>query len=149
MMCSSASVQVCVDAGCEEPGPLGHVRRWWLAHHLGAVLLASFENSPMAENKSTGGRSTRQLRWMQIGAGRADSAPLDTHPRTSWARHVLDAPVMCIRRDGGPWDVPDDLTLREWTRHLMPRPPLRDDLDYHLTTLFPPVRPRGHLELRM
>src|SRR5205085_588643 len=24
-----------------------------------------------------------------------------------------------------------------------------DDLTYHLTTLFPPVRPRGHLELRM
>ena len=26
--------------------------------------------------------------------------------------------------------------------------PAREDLDYHLTTLFPPVRPRGHLELR-
>ncbi|WP_020124216.1 ergothioneine biosynthesis glutamate--cysteine ligase EgtA [Streptomyces canus] len=149
MMCSTASVQVCVDAGCEEPGPLGHVRRWWLAHHLGAVLLASFANSPMADNRPTGWRSTRQLRWMQIGAGRAGGAPLDTHPRTSWARHVLDAPVMCVRRDSGPWDVPDDLTLRDWTRHLMPRPPLPGDLDYHMTTLFPPVRPRGHLELRM
>ncbi|MFJ3553542.1 glutamate-cysteine ligase family protein, partial [Streptomyces sp. NPDC090114] len=31
MMRASASVQVCVDAGYEEPGPLGHVRRWWLA----------------------------------------------------------------------------------------------------------------------
>jgi glutamate--cysteine ligase len=27
--------------------------------------------------------------------------------------------------------------------------PTIDDLDYHLSTLFPPVRPRGHLELRM
>ena len=27
--------------------------------------------------------------------------------------------------------------------------PTADDLDYHLSTLFPPVRPRGHLELRM
>ncbi|CAM5744635.1 Glutamate--cysteine ligase EgtA [Streptomyces hirsutus] len=33
MMCTSASVQVCLDAGYEEPGTLGHVRRWWLAHH--------------------------------------------------------------------------------------------------------------------
>uniref|UniRef100_UPI000AD40EB5 glutamate-cysteine ligase family protein n=1 Tax=Streptomyces prasinopilosus TaxID=67344 RepID=UPI000AD40EB5 len=32
MMCASASVQVCLDAGYEEPGTLGHVRRWWLAH---------------------------------------------------------------------------------------------------------------------
>ena len=27
--------------------------------------------------------------------------------------------------------------------------PDADDLEYHLTTLFPPVRPRGWLELRM
>src|SRR5205807_7278180 len=27
--------------------------------------------------------------------------------------------------------------------------PTLDDFDYHLTTLFPPVRPRGWLELRM
>ncbi|MBD0418872.1 ergothioneine biosynthesis glutamate--cysteine ligase EgtA [Streptomyces sp. TRM S81-3] len=149
MMCTSASVQVCVDAGYEEPGPLGHVRRWWLAHHLGAVLVASFANSPLAGGLPTGWRSTRQLRWTQIGAARAGGPPLDTDPRGTWARHVLDAPVMCVRRDGGPWDVPDGLTFRRWTRSRTPRAPTGDDLDYHLTTLFPPVRPRGHLELRM
>ncbi len=57
---------------------------------------------------------------------------------------------MCVRQDSGPWDVPTDgLTFREWIRSGVPRPPTQEDLDYHLTTLFPPVRPRGHLELRM
>ncbi|WP_155054254.1 ergothioneine biosynthesis glutamate--cysteine ligase EgtA [Streptomyces blattellae] len=149
MMCTSASVQVCLDAGYEEPGPLGHGRRWWLAHQLGAVLLAAFANSPLAARRSTGWRSSRQLQWVEIGAGRAGAPPLDGDPRTAWARHVLDAPVMCVRRDGGPWDVPDGLTFREWTRSAAPRPPTHEDLDYHITTLFPPVRPRGHLELRM
>jgi glutamate--cysteine ligase len=149
MMCTSASVQVCLDAGYEEPGPLGHGRRWWLAHQLGAVLVAAFANSPIAGFEPTGWRSTRQLLWMEIGPGRAGAPPLDVDPRAGWARHVLDAPVMCVRRDGGPWDVPDGLTFREWTRSASPRPPTRDDLDYHLTTLFPPVRPRGHLEMRM
>lgn len=149
MMCTSASVQVCVDAGHEEPGPLGHVRRWWLAHHLGAVLVATFANSPLLAHEPTGWLSTRQLLWMEIGAGRAGAPPLDGDPRAAWARHVLDAPVMCVRRDSGPWDVPEGLTFREWTRSRSPRPPSRADLDYHLTTLFPPVRPRGHLELRM
>ncbi|MDG9689222.1 ergothioneine biosynthesis glutamate--cysteine ligase EgtA [Streptomyces mutabilis] len=149
MMCTSASVQVCLDAGHEEPGPLGHVRRWWLAHHLGAVLLAAFANSPLARDRPTGWRSTRQLRWTQIGTGRAGGPPLDSDPRGAWTRHVLDAPVMCVRRDGGPWDVPEGMTFREWTRERTPRAPTREDLDYHLTTLFPPVRPRGHLELRM
>jgi glutamate--cysteine ligase len=149
MMCTSASVQVCLDAGYEEPGPLGHGRRWWLAHVLGAVLVAAFANSPMAAHRPTGWRSTRQLLWAEIGAGRAGAPAPDGDPRTAWTRHVLDAPVMCIRRDGGPWEVPEGLTFREWIRSGSPRPPTRADLDYHLTTLFPPVRPRGHLELRM
>ncbi|MCX5373851.1 MULTISPECIES: ergothioneine biosynthesis glutamate--cysteine ligase EgtA [unclassified Streptomyces] len=146
MMCTSASVQVCLDAGYEEPGPLGHGRRWLLSHTLGAVLVAAFANSPLLGGAPTGWRSTRQLLWTEIGAGRAGGPPLDGDPRAAWARHVLDAPVMCVRRDSGPWEVPDRLTFRQWTRT---GAPTREDLDYHLTTLFPPVRPRGHLELRM
>lgn len=146
MMCASASVQVCLDAGHEEPGPLGHTRRWWLAHQLGPVLVAAFANSPMAGRRPTGWLSTRQLLWLEIGAGRAGAPPLDGDPRAAWARHVLDSPVMCVRRDNGPWEVPEGLTFREWTRS---GAPTRADLDYHVTTLFPPVRPRGHLELRM
>ncbi|MFJ3230788.1 ergothioneine biosynthesis glutamate--cysteine ligase EgtA [Streptomyces sp. NPDC086787] len=149
MMCASASVQVCVDAGHAEPGPLGHVRRWWLAHQLGPVLVAAFANSPLLSGRPTGWLSTRQLLWMEIGPGRAGAPPLDGDPRAAWTRHALDAPVMCVRREEGPWDVPEGLTFREWIRSGALRPPTRDDLDYHLTTLFPPVRPRGHLELRM
>jgi glutamate--cysteine ligase len=149
MMCASASVQVCLDAGYEEPGPLGHGRRWWLAHQLGPVLVAAFANSPLAGRQPTGWRSTRQLLWMEIGPGRAGAPPLTGDPRGAWARHVMDAPVMCVRRDSGPWEVPDGLSFRDWTRSRAPRAPTREDLDYHLTTLFPPVRPRGHLELRM
>ncbi|MDG4866309.1 glutamate-cysteine ligase family protein, partial [Streptomyces sp. T-3] len=75
--------------------------------------------------------------------------PPGMEPRAAWTRHVLDAPVMCVRTDDGPWPVPQGLSFREWVRTGRPRPPTRADLDYHLTTLFPPVRPRGHLELRM
>lgn len=149
MMCTSASVQVCLDAGYEEPGPLGLGRRWWLAHQLGAVLVAAFANSPLVGRSPTGWRSTRQLIWMEIGPGRAGGPTLDTEPRDAWTDHVLDSPVMCIRQDSGPWEVPEELTFREWIRSGSPRPPTREDLDYHVSTLFPPVRPRGHLELRM
>ncbi len=73
----------------------------------------------------------------------------------------MDADVLCVRRpDGQPWTVPAGLTFRDWLRGSgQPRapdgrapsagPPTADDLSYHLSTLFPPVRPRGHLELRM
>ncbi|MFC9461071.1 MULTISPECIES: ergothioneine biosynthesis glutamate--cysteine ligase EgtA [unclassified Streptomyces] len=149
MMCSSASVQVCLDAGYEEPGPLGHGRRWRLSHLLGAVLVSAFANSPMLCGRPTGWRSTRQAVWEEIDPGRSGAPPLDAEPREAWVRHVLDAPVMCVRKDSGPWDVPDGMSLRTWLRTGAPRPATRGDVDYHISTLFPPVRPRGHLELRM
>lgn len=153
MMCSSASVQVCVDAGTEEPGPTGHARRWLLAHLLGAVLLAAFANSPMHRGVPSGWRSTRQAVWAAIDGGRTLAPSLRPDPRTAWTAYALDAPVLCVRAAtaGEPWEVPSGrgFTFRQWLRGAGPRPPGPDDLDYHLTTLFPPVRPRGHLELRM
>lgn len=171
MMCASASVQVCVDAGHEEPGPLGHGRRWRLAHLLGAVLVASFANSPAHEGPYAGWRCARQGVWSDIDTRRSLAPPLEAEPRGAWIRQALDTEVMCVRttedcatgdEDGGtggaggtraeraPWAVPRGLTFRDWLRSDNGlRPPTAGDLDYHLTTLFPPVRPRGHLELRM
>ncbi|MFH9609448.1 ergothioneine biosynthesis glutamate--cysteine ligase EgtA [Streptomyces sp. NPDC017448] len=149
MMCTSASVQVCLDAGEEEPGPLGHGRRWRLAHLLGAVLVAAFANSPYRRGRRTGWRSARQSLWADLDPSRTLAPRPGRTPREEWAAHVLDTTVLCVRRDDGPWDVPEGLTFRRWIRTGAPRPPTRADLDYHLTTLFPPVRPRGHLELRM
>jgi glutamate--cysteine ligase len=159
MMCGTASVQVCLDAGTEEPGPLGLGRRWVLAHLLGAVLVAAFANSPLARGRPTGWRSTRQAVWAALDPARccAPRGALDgsVDPRTGWTAYALDAPVLCVRRPAGPWTVPRGvLTFREWARGGGPaagvdRPPTLDDLEYHLSTLFPPVRPRGYLELRM
>ncbi|MBT2452707.1 ergothioneine biosynthesis glutamate--cysteine ligase EgtA [Streptomyces sp. ISL-43] len=152
MMCTSASVQLCVDAGHEEPGPLGHGRRWRLAHLLGAVLVAAFANSPAHEGPYAGWRCARQGIWSDLDTRRSLAPPLDGEPRGAWTRQALDTEVMCVRAhgEGAPWAVPRGLTFRDWLRSGGgPRPPTAEDLDYHLTTLFPPVRPRGHLELRM
>ncbi|MFF1837627.1 ergothioneine biosynthesis glutamate--cysteine ligase EgtA [Streptomyces sp. NPDC058231] len=149
MMCTTASVQVCLDAGEEEPGPLGYGRRWQLAHLLGAVLVAVFANSPYQHGRPTRWRSARQSLWAELDPVRTLAPPAHLAPREAWAAHVLDTPVMCIRGGEGPWAVPEGLTFRDWIRAGVPRPPVRADLDYHISTLFPPVRPRGHLELRM
>ena len=58
-----------------------------------------------------------------------------------------------VRRSQGTWNAPPGLTFRQWLREgrsVVPDvgPPTLDDLRYHLTTLFPPVRARGHLEVR-
>ncbi|GLZ76023.1 glutamate--cysteine ligase EgtA [Actinorhabdospora filicis] len=145
MMANTASVQICLDAGHEEPGPLGHAERWELARLAGPVLTAAFANSPLRLGAPSGWKSTRMRVWSRVDPRR--TAPIGTgEPRAAWARYALDAHVMMIRRDDGPWDVPRGLRLRDW---LASGGASLDDLEYHLSTLFPPVRPRGYLELRM
>ncbi|MEV6975222.1 ergothioneine biosynthesis glutamate--cysteine ligase EgtA [Kitasatospora sp. NPDC093806] len=150
MMTGTASLQVCVDAGTES-GPQALDRRWRLAHRLGPVLVAAFANSPLLDGRPTGHRSTRQTVWSRMDPTRT-LAPAPDHgdPREAWTRYVLDAEVLCVRRaDSLPWTAPAGLTFGDWLRGAGERPPTLADLDYHRTTLFPPVRPRGHLELRM
>ncbi|MCQ4083040.1 ergothioneine biosynthesis glutamate--cysteine ligase EgtA [Streptomyces sp. RB6PN25] len=149
MMCSSASVQVCLDAGVEGPGPGGYLARWRLAHMLGPVLVAAFANSPLSQGRPTGLRSSRQGVWTAMDPGRTLAPHQTTDPRDAWARYALDADVLLVRRDGDCWHAPRGLTFRRWLRTGLPRPATADDLAYHLTTLFPPVRPRGHIEFRM
>ncbi|GAB3648717.1 ergothioneine biosynthesis glutamate--cysteine ligase EgtA [Glycomyces tarimensis] len=150
LMCATASVQVNLDAG-EPSGVLGYRRRWELAHRLGPVLIAAFANSPMLKDRPTGWKSTRQAIWARIDPGRTRPVPEGEDPRHAWARYALDARLLCLRREEHePWDAPPELTFRAWLRgECAERHPTADDLDYHLGTLFPPVRPRGWLELRM
>jgi glutamate--cysteine ligase len=144
-MCSTAAVQVSVDAG--EPSAVAG--RWAAVHALGPVLLAAFANSPRLHGRRTGWKSARWAAWLRADPARtappAEPDPAD--PAAAWARHVLDAPVLCVREQGS-WLVPDGLTFAAWVRDRQPRPPTVADLDYHVTTLFPPVRPQGHLEVR-
>ncbi len=130
----------------------GYRWRWRLAHHIGPVLVAAFANSPLRQGRPSGWRSTRQQVWAHLDPGRTLPPPDDGDPRDAYATYALDAELMLIRRDGGPsWAAPRGLTFRGWLRGELgsERPPTIDDLTYHLSTLFPPVRPRGHLELRM
>ncbi|HVT70387.1 MAG TPA: glutamate-cysteine ligase family protein, partial [Trebonia sp.] len=157
MMCSTASVQVCLDAGDDSAGPTGYRWRWRLVHAVGPVLVAAFANSPLRDGKPTGWVSSRQQVWARMDPGRTRPPHLAEDPRAAWARYALDAELMCVRDpDSADWSAPPRLTFRDWLRgaSVVPcegpmRRPTAADLDYHLSTLFPPVRPRGHLELRM
>jgi glutamate--cysteine ligase len=71
-------------------------------------------------------------------------------PGTDWARYALRAPVMLVHN-------PDAVAVTRWVPFadwadgrvlLGDRRPTIADLEYHLTTLFPPVRPRQWLEIR-
>ena len=153
MMCGTASVQVCLDAGDDSAGESGYRSRWRLLHAIGPVLVAAFANSSLCRGRPTGWRSARQQVWANVDPGRTRAPAADGDPRDAWAAYALDAELMCLAEPGSAdWTAPPGLTFRDWVRDGGSgtlRAPTPEDLDYHLSTLFPPVRPRGHVELRM
>nr|WP_308205192.1 ergothioneine biosynthesis glutamate--cysteine ligase EgtA [Frankia tisae] len=174
MMCSTASVQVNLDLGAT---PAQAAERFRLAHEVGPVLTAMFAASPALAGRRTGWCSTRQAVWSGIDASRtgsvldlpAPAATSDAGHGTAparpgdlaerWARYLLDAKLMLIADPAGDLRPGEDRrfvpvtgghTFGDWVagRGPVERAPTLEDLSYHATTVFPPVRPRGWWELR-
>jgi glutamate--cysteine ligase len=151
MMTSTASVQVNLEAGPSD----GWADRVRLAHALGPTMIAIAANSPLLAGQFTGWQSARQRVWSQLDSARC--GPIlgvnGDDPASDWARYAMKAPVMLVH----PTPEMDAVPITEWVPFadwadgrvlLGGRRPTQDDLDYHLTTLFPPVRPRRFLEIR-
>ncbi|HZC26305.1 MAG TPA: ergothioneine biosynthesis glutamate--cysteine ligase EgtA [Actinopolymorphaceae bacterium] len=145
MMCSTAAIQVNLDAGGDRADV---ARRWRLLHAIGPALVAAFANSPRYAGHATGWKSTRQAVWQRLDPRRT-RAPDGLDPVVAWADYALDAPLMLQRIGVQRWVTDPGVTFRQWVdgngHHARP---FVTDLDYHLTTLFPPVRPRGWFEVR-
>jgi len=141
MMSSCASIQVNVDSG--DRATLA--RRWQLAHQTGPALAAAFACSPDPLH-----RSERLANWNAMDPTRTRPGLATGDPGEDWATYVLAAEVMLLQEDDGscvPLEAP--VSFGSWVDEgIAGRHPTVTDLDYHCTTLFPPVRPRGWLEVR-
>jgi glutamate--cysteine ligase len=147
MMTSTASLQVNLDAG----PPEGWSARVALAHQLGPVLIAVSACSPLLSGRLTGWRSSRQRIWGDLDQARCGPLLGGADPAGEWAAYALSAPVLLVRDDdGGAVPVRARAAFADWLTGEadLGRRPTPTDLDYHLTTLFPPVRLRGFLEIR-
>jgi len=147
MMCNTASIQLNIGLGPEA----GTVDRWLLAHALGPTLIACFANSPFANGSPSGWQSTRLRAWWTLDPTRAAPPELHGDPIDRWLDYALNARVMLMHDGDGTYQpITDQLSFGAWMRHGHELGwPTIDDFAYHLTTLFPPVRPRGWYELRV
>lgn len=151
MMTSTASIQLNLDAGPQA----GWADRVRLTHALGPTMIAIAANSPMLAGEFSGWQSTRQWVWGQMDSARCGPVlgVSGDDPGTDWARYALKAPVMMVRSPDAveASAVTNYVPFTDWVdgRVLLgDRRPTIADLEYHLTTLFPPVRPRQWLEIR-
>jgi glutamate--cysteine ligase len=134
MMRQTAATQLSVDPG---PDPAA---RWRLLADLTPYLTAIFANSPQYAGHETGYRSFRARCWRLLDPSRTGVPHPELPPYEAYTRFALDAvDMMRCARDGsyrpfGDWAAEGQWSDAEW--------------ENHLTTLFPEVRPRGHLEVR-
>ncbi len=158
MMNSTAALQVNLQAGPKSGWPERVAR----AHRLGPTLVAISASSSWLHGRATGWKSVRQQTWGLLDpracgpvpgcVAASASADAQMNPASAWANYAIRAPVVLVRTPGNDVEaVRTPVSFGQWASgsvRLGGRPPTAADLDTHLTTLFPPVRLRGYLELR-
>lgn len=161
MMCNTAATQVSVDAGADAAEVTA---RWSMLYAAGPALVAAFACSPDLRGAPPGAWASQRMRtWLRLDNTRTRPPVQDwADPITCYPRWALDVPLLCLRRTDGPadrsvpgypdWSPPPGATFADWLSGALDdevgRRPGTDDLCYHLTTLFPPVRASGYFEIR-
>ena len=134
MMRQTAAFQLSVDFD-DEPW-----LRWRVLNAAAPYVVAIFANSPIYAGERTGYQSARADAWRNLDPTRTGFAYDEQAPVEAYLDFALAAPAILFPAlDGehkpfGEWLARANPTIEEWQDHL--------------STLFPEVRPRGHLELR-
>ncbi|MDQ6871786.1 MAG: glutamate-cysteine ligase family protein [Gemmatimonadota bacterium] len=134
MMRQTAAVQLNVERG-DEPG-----KRWVLLNALAPYIVALFANSRTYAGKGTGHASYRAHLWRTLDPSRT-GLPCDfAAPAARYLAFALDAMAMQSSDGTQPW-----LSFRDWMQSTSLGD---DDWLFHLSTLFPEVRPKEFFEIR-
>ena len=134
MMRQTASFQVNLDWGADPQ------LRWHVLNAMAPYLTALFANSPTYEGRPTGHQSFRAHCWRELDPQRTGLFCATTDPAGQYLEWALAAPAMLKPDDDGQY-----WSFGEW---LDRGGAGLDDWYAHLSTLFPEVRPKGHLEVR-
>lgn len=134
MMRQTAALQINVERGKD---PLS---RWWLLNSLAPIVVALFANSREYAGKLTEWASYRAHLWRTLDPSRTGIIFEEPYAE-SYLEFALDAVAMRSEDDG----VSGYRTFREWMRE----PNVgEEEWLFHLSTLFPEVRPKEYFELR-
>jgi len=134
MMRQTAAFQVALDLD-DEPW-----LRWQVLNAAAPYVVAIFANSPVYAGEETGCASARAAVWRALDPGRTGLPWCAVRPVERYLDFALAAPAILLPTVQG-----EHLPFAEWLdrAHVTAH-----EWHDHLTTLFPEVRPRGHLELR-
>ena len=134
MMRQTAALQINLERG-EDPKS-----RWRLLNSLAPIMVALFANSRVYAGKPAGWVSYRSQFWRTLDPSRTGIVYDEAGHVERYLKFALDAIAM---RSGG--DGAGYRSFREW----MGEPAVtREEWLFHLSTLFPEVRPKEFFEVR-
>jgi glutamate--cysteine ligase len=134
MMRQTAAFQISLDFD-DEPW-----LRWRVLNAAAPYVVAIFANSPIYAGAPSGYQSTRAQVWRTLDPLRTGIPYAARDPVAAYLDFALAAPAILCPTVGG-----EHLPFSEW---LSRAHPTETEWQDQLSTLFPEVRPRGHLELR-
>jgi glutamate--cysteine ligase len=134
MMRQTAAFQVSVDF--DDSAWL----RWRVLNAAAPYVVAIFANSPIYAGAPSGYQSTRAQVWRSLDPARTGLPYDQRDPIGAYLDFALEAPAILY-----PEIMGEHRPFQEW---LSRANPTIHEWEDHLSTLFPEVRPRGHLELR-
>lgn len=134
MMRQTAAVQINVERGVR-PG-----ERWVLLNALAPYMVALFANSRRYAGKATAHASYRAHLWRALDVSRTGLPSDKMDPAARYLAFALDARAMRSSDGTRPW-----LSFGDWMRSTELD---EDDWLFHLSTLFPEVRPKEFFEIR-
>jgi glutamate--cysteine ligase len=134
MMRQTAALQINVERG-ESPS-----ERWLLLNAISPVVTALFSNSTEYAGKKTNHASFRAHLWRTLDDSRTGIPYDEQDPVARYTNFALDAYAMRSGNTRHPYS-----TFREWMQVANIG---MDEWEFHLSTLFPEVRPKDYFELR-
>jgi glutamate--cysteine ligase len=148
MMLGTGTVQTNIDYADEAD----MARKLRVAIGLSPFLTALFASSPFAEGRPSGYVSARARVWEDTDPDRCGFVPGVFDPGfgyREYAEYALDVPMFFIHRSGHYLDYSGRSFRRFMEEGLDGHHATVEDWALHLTTLFPLVRVKQYIELRM
>jgi glutamate--cysteine ligase len=146
MMKGTAATQASYDFLDE----LDCARKVRLGIALAPLVTAMFANSPYTHGRANGWASFRGFIWTRTDPARTglpDAAADFSFKR--WVDYLLDAPMM-FTKVHGQWRAAEGRSFRTWMRDGIDGvQPTSKDWDLHQTSVFPEVRVKRQIEVRM
>lgn len=143
MMKGTGAIHVNVDYTNE----LDYVKKNAVANYLAPVVYAALDNSPFFEGRIHDRGSLRAMIWDNCDPDRCgypDGVFSERFGYRDYAEYLLEVPVMVYWKNG-------ELSYEREKRvkDVIDRELTKGELEYLLSTVFPDVRTKGHLEIRM